>query len=205
MIYEMRIYTVPPRGVPEYYEKFGEIFEKRQALSRLVGIFNAEFGDLNRVMHIWEYKNAAHREETREKALGYDWWPPPTGHLLRKQVTKLMTTPAFLPEPRLGEFGGVYEVRTYTLFPGKQGEMAKLWEPNIAAREELSPLAAAFMTESGMLNEWIHIWAYKDPVHRNEIRTKTRDMPNWPSPGSLALIESQKSELWIPGPYSLMR
>ena len=35
MIYEMRIYTVPPRGVPEYYEKFGEIFEKRQALSEV--------------------------------------------------------------------------------------------------------------------------------------------------------------------------
>jgi hypothetical protein len=45
MLYEMRIYTVAPRGVPEYYEKFGEIFEKRQAITRMVGIFHCDRGD----------------------------------------------------------------------------------------------------------------------------------------------------------------
>ncbi len=205
MIYEMRTYTLPPRGVPEYYEKFGEIFEKRQAITRMVGMFHCDFGQLNRVMHIWEYESAAHREETRKAVAGHDWWPPPTGHLLKKQVTKIMTAPAFRPEPRLGEFGSVYEFRTYTLYPAKLGEMEKLWAPNIAAREELSPLAAAFMTESGSLNEWIHVWAYKDANERVGIRAKTRDLPKWPSPGSGPLIESQLSELWLPGPYSLMK
>lgn len=205
MIYEIRTYTVPPRGVPEYYEKFGEIFERRQAITRMVGMFHADFGELNRIMHIWEYESAGHREETRRAVAGHEWWPPPTGHLLKKQVTKIVTTPAFRPEPRLGEFGSVYEFRTYTLFPGKMGEMAEKWTPNIAAREELSPLAAVFMTESGELNQWIHVWAYKDANQRADIRAKTREMPNWPSPGTGELIESQLSELWIPGPYSLMR
>lgn len=205
MIYEIRTYTVPPRGVPEYYEKFGEIFERRQAITRMVGMFHADFGQLNRIMHIWEYESAGHREETRRAVAEHEWWPPPTGHLLRKQVTKIVTTPAFRPEPRLGEFGGVYEFRTYTLFPGKMGEMAEKWTPNVAAREELSPLAAVFMTESGELNQWIHVWAYKDAKQRADIREKTRTLPNWPSPGTGELIESQLSELWIPGPYSLMR
>ena len=36
-------------------------------------------------------------------------------------------------------------------------------------------------------------------------RAKTRDMPNWPSPGTGQFIDSQNSEIWIPGPFSLMR
>ncbi len=85
------------------------------------------------------------------------------------------------------------------------GEMEDRWAENIADREELSPLAALFKTETGTLNEWIHVWPYKDLNHRAEIRAKTRDMPNWPSPGTGELIDLQESEIWIPGPYSLMK
>ncbi len=205
MLYEMGIYTLPPRGVPEYYEKFGEIFERRQAITRMVGMFHCDHGQLNRVMHIWEYENAGHREETRRAVAEHDWWPPPIGHLLKKQVTKIMTTPTFRPEPRLGEYGSIYEFRTYTIYPGKLAEMEKLWTPHVASREELSPLAALFMTESGELNEWISVWPYKDPNQRAEVRVKSFKMPNWPSPGTPPLIEFQLSELWLPSPYSLMR
>ncbi len=203
MIYEMRIYTVPPGKVDEYYEKFGEVMEERQKLSRLIGIFHTDIGDLNRIMHIWEYENAGHREATRAKALEYDWWPPPTGDLIQNQVTKLMTTPPFRPEPRIGEYGSVYEVRTYGVIPGKISNVVARWTEHIAAREELSPLAALFMTESGPLNQWIHVWAYKDLNHRAEIRAKSRELPNWP-PGSRPFLVSQNNEIWVPGPYSLM-
>lgn len=204
MLYEMRVYTVPPGKVPEYYEKFGEIFEKRQAISRMIGMFHTDIGDLNRIMHIWEYESAAHREETRKTVGGHDWWPPPTGHLLQKQVTKLMTTPPFRPEPRLGEYGNVYEVRTYGVIPGKTPDVIAKWTENLPPREEISPLSALFITESGSLNEWIHIWAYKDLNHRAEIRTKTQELPNWP-PGSRPFLTWQNNEIWIPGPYSLMK
>ena len=33
----------------------------------------------------------------------------------------------------------------------------------------------------------------------------TQDMPNWPSPGTGELTVYQESEIWIPGPYSLMK
>ncbi len=204
MIYEIRTYTIPPGKVPEYYEKFGEIFEKRQAVTRMVGMFHTEVGDLNRIMHIWEYESAAHREETRKAVAQNDWWPPPTVHLIQSQVTKICTTPAFRPEPRLGEFGSIYEFRTYAIIPGKMGDVVAKWTEHIAAREELSPLSALFMTESGQLNQWIHVWAYKDPNHRAEMRAASRKLPNWP-PGSRPFLQSQNTELWVPGPYSLMK
>ena len=73
----------------------------------------------------------------------------------------------------------------------------------IEAREQLTPLAALFMTETGPLNEWIHVWAYKDLNHRAETRAKSRELPNWP-PGSRPFLVSQNTEIWVPGPYSLM-
>ncbi|MEE9257510.1 MAG: NIPSNAP family protein, partial [bacterium] len=108
MIYELRIYTIKVGQAAAYYEKFHEAFEERQKLSRMIGIFNTDIGDLNKIMHIWEYEDHGHRAETRAEASGYDWWPPPIGDLLVKQTTKIVTTPPFRPEPRLGANGGVY-------------------------------------------------------------------------------------------------
>ncbi|MDP6364915.1 MAG: NIPSNAP family protein [Nitrospinota bacterium] len=204
MIYELRIYKIKPGTVKEYYEKFHEAFEERQKLSRMIGIFNTEVGDLNKIMHIWEYEDHTQRAETRAKASGYDWWPPPIGDLLVSQTTKIVTTPSFRPEPRLGEFGGIYEVRTYQLLPGKIPNVLEKWTQNLPPREELSPVSAVFMSESGPLNEWIHIWAYKDMNHRTEMRKKASELPNWP-PGGRPFFQSQNTEIWVPGPYSLMR
>ncbi len=203
MIYELRIYTIKVGAVNEYYEKFHEAFEERQKLSRMIGIFNTEVGDLNKIMHIWEYEDHAQRADIRAKSSTFDWWPPPIGDLLVSQTTKIVTTPAFRPEPRLGEYGSIYEVRTYKVLPGKIPNVVAKWTENIGPRDELSPLAALFMTESGPLNEWIHMWAYKDMNHRAEMREKSHKLPNWP-PGSRPFLVSQNTELWVPGPYSLM-
>ncbi|MBI2178329.1 MAG: NIPSNAP family protein, partial [Candidatus Tectomicrobia bacterium] len=52
MIYEMRIYTLTVGGVAEFEKNFGAVVENRMKLSKLVGFFHSEIGDLNRVMHI---------------------------------------------------------------------------------------------------------------------------------------------------------
>ena len=127
MIYEIRTYAIKVGTVQEYYKKFHEAFDERQKLSRMIGIFNTEIGNLNRVMHIWEYESAGHREETRAKALNFDWWPPPIGDLLVRQTTKIVTMPPFRPEPRLGKNGNVYEVRTYTTHPSRIKDVLGIW------------------------------------------------------------------------------
>jgi hypothetical protein len=204
MIYELRIYTIKPGTTQEYYEKFHEAFEERQKLSRMIGIFHTDIGDLNKIMHIWEYEDHGQRAQIRAESSKHDWWPPPIGHLLENQTTKIVSAPPFRPEPRLGEYGSFYEVRTYSVIPGKIPNVIEKWTQNLPPREELSPLAALFITESGSLNEWIHMWAYKDMNHRSEMRNKSSELPNWP-PGSRPFLLKQNSEIWMPGPYSLMK
>ncbi len=203
MLYEMRIYTLTPGGVAEFEENFAQVIEKRNELSPIVGFFHSEVGDLNRVMHIWRYENSDHRAEVRAKTVSLDWWPPPSGHLILDQESKILLTPSFREEPRQGALGNVYEFRTYTVKPGKMNEVLSRWTEHIAAREELSPLAACFMTEMGPLNQWIHVWAYDDMNHRAEIRKKAHALPNWP-PGSRPFLDRQNAEIWVPASFSPM-
>ena len=203
MLYEMRIYTCGSHQIPEYIEKFSEVFERRQKISRVIGFFRIEIGELNRVMHIWEYEDVAHRERVRKEAMEQPWWPPDIEGIVRRQENKLMTTPPFRPEPLLGNLGDVYEVRTYTIQVRKMGEVVSRYIQHVPPREELSPISACFITDSGPLNEFIHIYPYKDLNHRAQIRQKASKLPNWP-PGGHPFYEHQKTEIWIPTSFSLM-
>ncbi|MBI2132119.1 MAG: NIPSNAP family protein [Candidatus Tectomicrobia bacterium] len=204
MIYEMRIYTLTVGGVAEFEKNFGAVVENRMKLSKLVGFFHSEIGDLNRVMHIWEYEDAGHRAKVRAETMKQPWWPPKGNEsLIQRQTSKIATCPAFRPQPRSGALGGVYEFRTYTVFPGKMGEVLSRWTQHLPAREGLSPLAACFTTDMGPLNEFIHVWPYRDLNHRDEIRTASHKLPNWP-PGSRPFLMSQNSEIWAPASFSPM-
>ncbi len=203
MIYEMRTYKLKIGKAAEFLNNFQPLFEKRQKISRLLGMFFADIGDLNRVMHIWEFEDAKHRDEVRAEAMKESWWPPKSADIILEQSNKLLVAPPFRPEPRLGENGGVYEVRTYGVQTGKMNEVISRWTEHLPERESVSPLAACFTSEFGTLNEFIHIWAYKDLLHRAEIREATKKLANWP-PGSGPFLTSQNSEVWIPASFSLM-
>ena len=203
MIYEMRTYDLKVGGVQEFEENFSKVIDERQKFSRMVGFFHSEIGDLNRVMHIWEYENSAHRDDVRQQLSGKSWWPPKNAHLIESQVTKMLTTPSFKKEPLTGELGNFYEFRTYTIFIGKMLEVTSRWEKEIASREAVSPLAACFMTDMGTLNEFIHVWPYQDLNHRMDVRIETHKMPNWP-PGSRPFIAKQNTEIWMPASFSEM-
>ncbi len=203
MIYEMRIYTLTVGGVDEFEENFSKAIEQRQKLSKMVGFFHTEIGDLNRVMHIWEYENSEHRAKVRAETVKQPWWPPKNAHLILKQTSKILLAAPFRPEPRSGTLGNLYEFRTYTVQPGKMNEVISRWTQNLPPREKLSPLAACFTSEMGPLNEFIHVWPYKDLNHRAEIRAASRKLPNWP-PGSRPFLAAQNSEIWVPAAFSPM-
>ena len=63
--------------------------------------------------------------------------------------SRLMRAAPFCPEPRTGNLGTVYEVRSDNLFTGKMPALSEQWAKYLPEREKLSPLAAAFGTRSG--------------------------------------------------------
>ena len=59
----------------------------------------------------------------------------------------------------------IYELRTYTLMPGKQGEYLKL-NGEIGRKirgDKYGKLEGYWSTEFGTLNQLVHLWSYRRP------------------------------------------
>jgi len=208
MIYEVRTYTMRVGAARQAVEDFGRIIERRQRLSPLVGFFHSGLGKLNRILHIWEYESSAHRESVRAETLRQPWWPPLKAEDILRQATRLMRPAPFRPRPRAGRLGGVYEIRSDVLRTGRLGALSEEWARSLPERERLSPLAAAFANpagefESGILNEFLHVWPYRDMNHWAEVREAARRLPRWREHPEEHLV-SQTAEIWFPADYSPM-
>ena len=205
MIVEMRIYQLKPRSLPEVEKRFGEALPPRMKLSPLAGFFHTEVGPLNQIIHMWPYANLGERERIRAEAVNAKIWPPPIGEFIERMETKILIPAPFSPplEPR--QLGGIYEIRTYTCKPGSIPKVIQRWSGSIAERVKLSPLVGAWSTELGPLNQWIHIWAYRDAGERQRIRQEAIDRGIWPPPGGGDELLRQENVLAVPAAFSPLR
>ena len=75
----------------------------------------------------------------------------------------------------------IYELRTYTLQPGKQGEYLKLnSEVGRPIRgDKYGKLEGSWTTEFGTLNQYVHLWAYADLVERERLRGELAKNEAW--------------------------
>jgi len=106
-------------------------------------------------------------------------------------------SPALVPRP----LGTLYEMRTYTFAPGTMPEVLSAWEAVVARRLALSPLVLAARTDTGPLNQLVHIWAYQDFDERERVRQTAREQ-GWP-PRTSPL--RQQSHILQPTAFSPLR
>jgi hypothetical protein len=75
----------------------------------------------------------------------------------------------------------IYELRTYTLYPGKQGEYLKL---NVEVGRKIrgdnyGRLAGSWTTEFGTLNQYVHLWEYPSLDERDRLRGELGKNDAW--------------------------
>ena len=102
MIYEMRTYTVKIGKMNQYIKHFEEIgLPIISKYSKLKGYWYAETGELNQIIHIWEYESFNERIEKRKALYNDSEWLEkfiPTALLmLEKQESKIMNATSFSP------------------------------------------------------------------------------------------------------------
>lgn len=75
----------------------------------------------------------------------------------------------------------IYELRTYTLIPGKQGEYLKLnAEVGRPTRgDKYGTLEGAWTTEFGLLNQYVHLWSYPSLDERERLRGELAKNEAW--------------------------
>jgi hypothetical protein len=199
MIIEMRTYRLKPGSVPEVEKRFAEGLKERVRVSPLGAFFHTEVGPLNRIIHCWPYEDLAHRAKVRaEKIPG---WPPKTSEFIEEMESKIIIAAPFSPKMEPRKLGGLYEIRTYTMLPGATPTVIERWAEVIEGRMKISPLAFCGHTELGPLNQWIHVWAYKDAAERFAIRDKARASGAWP-PNTRGQFVRQENMFVVPAEFS---
>ena len=133
-------------------------------------------------------------------------WPPATAEFTLKQQSEVFNPAPFSPplEPR--QLGGIYEIRSYVYAPRAIPGVIERWSAKIGERVKLSPLVGAWYSEIGVLNKWVHIWAYQDANHRAQVRAEAVAKGIWP-PGSAAagVLLKQENMLVVPATFSPLR
>ena len=202
MIIEMRTYVLKPGTVPAFMERFAEGLTARLQFSKLGGIWHSEVGTLNQVIHVWPYENFEDRERIGQAARKTGKWPPNTHEFILFQENKILQPAAFSPPLEERKLGNIYDIRTYTYKPGTMSTVLERFAKVIPARVKLSPLAGAWHSAIGSLNQYIHVWAYRDAGERERIRAEAqKKVEGWP-PQTREFMLKQENALVLPAPFS---
>jgi len=206
MIFEMRTYLMKPGSIPKVEELFGAGMPARTKLSRFGGFWRTEVGTLNQIIHVWPYKDLNERDQTRAEAVRTGVWPPKIQDHILEMESKILHPAPFSPHFEPGEHGNLYEFRTYTYGPGHVTKVMEAWEPMVKARAAISPLIFAGYTDIGPLNQWVHVWAYKNMADRETRRGQAMKPGVWPPPRhpSVTLLK-QESTFAVPAKWSPLR
>jgi hypothetical protein len=207
MIHEFRTYTLKPGTVPQAEQAFADKIAERVKLSPLAGFWRSEVGTLNQIIHIWSYKDTNERAKIRAEAVEKKLWPPAIADFVVNMDVKIMIGAPFSPNFKPGEYGNIYEFRTYTYAAGMVPKVQAVWEKHIQARIALSPLIfAGYPDIGGTLNQWTHVWAYKNMGERERIRGEAVAKGIWPPPRDPSIVMlRQETSLCIPAKFSPAR
>ena len=118
--------------------------------------------------------------DLRRILLGDDW----EGHPFAR------TTPSTCRSPPIADVARragarsrpmIYELRTYTLAPGMQGQYLKLnAEVGRTIRgDKYGVLEGAWTTEFATLNQYVHLWGYPDLNERDRLRGEFAKNEEW--------------------------
>lgn len=205
MIVEMRTYVLRPGTVPAFMERFAEGLTARLQFSKLGGIWHSDVGTLNQVVHVWPYESFEDRERIGQAARKTGKWPPNTHEFILFQESKILQPAPFSPPLEERKLGNVYEIRTYTYKPGTMPMVLERFGKVIPDRVKLSPLAGAWHSAIGALNQYVHVWAYKDAGERERIRAEAqKTVKGWP-PQTREFMLKQENALMTPAPFSPLR
>ncbi|PZE21683.1 NIPSNAP family protein [Paenibacillus xerothermodurans] len=102
MVYEMRTYTIKIGKLQAYLKHFEDVgIPIISNYAKLIGYWYTDIGELNQIVHIWEYETLDQRAERRTALYNDPIWVetflPIAGPMLEKQESRIMYAANFSP------------------------------------------------------------------------------------------------------------
>lgn len=171
----------------------------------LVACLQSEIGPLNQLVLLRAFPTADaladDRQRIRRDANPFGCADRLTG--LRAETFAMF--PGF-PAPPAGEFGPIYELRTYGVKPGRLDGLMTQWAQARAERAEHSAFLLAMYSLDGPLRI-THLWGYPGLEERKRAREQAARSGTWPPPAGLTCLEPGRmhSALYLPASFSPLR
>jgi NIPSNAP len=200
-LYDVTILTVRPGTHPRALEVLGNSPGNDPSL---LACWYSDIGAVNQILLIHNVVATAASIDDRIAALQS---PNPFG-LAEYIVAMAMDTYVsfdFIAPLRPGEFGPVYEVRTYMLKPTGLAPTIEAWRKAVPGRMKISPVLAAMTSVTGAVPRFLHVWPYKSFDERARLRAKAAADGVWPPPGGPGHLVSQQVDIYLPAPFSPMQ
>ncbi|KAK9449642.1 NIPSNAP-domain-containing protein [Limtongia smithiae] len=214
-VHELAVHSVNPEDSPEYVKLISEIYPQIAAdplnKVKLVGSWRTVVGDLDTFVTVWEYNGYAGFHETYyrihsdPKFIDYLRRLRP---LLRSRHTDLMQEFSFwggTAAPR--DLGGIFELRSYELQPGRLLEWESSWRRGIEYRRQVMEPVGAWFTQLGALNTVHHLWQFADLEHRKVSREKCWELKGWADTvhETVKLVNKMESKILVALPFSPLK
>lgn len=204
MFYDVRTYDLTPWSVPEFEKRFAEALPGREKISRLGAFWHTDVGPVNRVIHVWPYEDFDHFRESRKAAHATGKWPADLVEFMQDQHAEMMLPAPFMKELPSGKLGPIYEMRTAIVVDRTVPTIIERWSKVIEARTRVSPLVACWYSELGLLNKFVHVWAYRDFAHRDQVLAEAAKVPGWPPPMD-DVVRHEDTQILLPAAFSALQ
>lgn len=196
MIYELATLTFRPRGAEETVARVEAYTNDAGARGQLLGCWTTEHGDLFRLLVLRGFDSAEELDTERKSVLMSK--NPFGAHDVLINLGMVSYEPfPFLPPVKPGQYGKVYEFRTYHLKVGGLPPTIEGWKAAMPERSKLSPLVIAMYALDGA-PRFTQIWPYASLEARMAIRADSFARELWPPKGGPENIEHATSTIAVP-------
>lgn len=167
--------------------------------AEFLGCFFTDIGPINRILIL---HRGASVEALHEEARSGLFTSRELSDMVREIATDYFQLFPGIPEIVPGNYGPVFDIRTYTLRPHGLGETQTVWRHAIPERTKLSQLVGVMASVSGPGPRILQIWPYRTVQDRFDIRKQAQQAGIWPPKGGLDRLAKTQSELYFAAPFS---
>ncbi|WP_298014337.1 NIPSNAP family protein [uncultured Castellaniella sp.] len=171
----------------------------------LHGIWYSDIGALGRVMVLRGFESGNDLIAARRQQLLDGTYYGTEGLIDDVEISTYAHFP-FLPAIEHGDFGSVYEMRTYGIKRGTslQATLAA-WETAVPERTRLSRLTCAMYSLDGKAPRFLNIWPYASLNERSETRAAAVKAGIWPPQGGPTHLTTMESHVYLPASFSPLK
>jgi len=204
MPYDVTTITVQPNTHGKALPHVEQWLKANPRKGEFIGCLANEIGELNTILLLHHYAHEADMIADRDQ-LAKSANPFGCVELITAMSADTYLMFPFIPAIKPGQYGPIFEVRTYRFKPDGLAPTLKAWEEAVPGRQKLSPILAAMYSVSGVTTRFMHIWPYPSLEVRAATRKTAIETGVWPPKAGPTHLLTMRTDIYLPAPFSPIR